>query len=304
MTLPFVPLPTPVMRSIAKKFLGFGEKIENMFPAMKEDLYQANVGISSDEYGGIIFITTIFYFIFFSIMMALVLGKLIFTKFILGTIIIPHSILFGLGIGLVMGLLVFIQLVAYPKILIKKKVREIDSNLVFALRTMLVQIRSGVSLFSALGMIATSKRFGALGEEMKTAIDSINTGKSEEKALEEMARKNPSAYLRKAIWQILNGMKAGADISDVVGESVNTMVREQRIAITKYGGSLRMLSLVYLMIGVILPALGITFLIVIGSFPKIQISEAVFWGMLGGTTLIEFMFIGVMKSQRPGLMGD
>jgi len=99
-------------------------------------------------------------------------------------------------------------------------------------------------------------------------------------------------------------MKAGADISDVIQESVSTMVREQQIGIQKYGSSLRILSLMYLMIGVILPALGITFLIVIGSFPKIKITEIMFWGLLGGLLLMEFMFIGIIKSKRPNLMGD
>ena len=97
-------------------------------------------------------------------------------------------------------------------------------------------------------------------------------------------------------------MRAGADVSDVLAESVASMTREQQIEIQKYGNSLKVLSLVYLMMGVIIPALGLTFLIVIGSFPKMNISEMLFWAMLGALVLAEFMFVGLMKSKRPNLM--
>ncbi len=88
-------------------------------------------------------------------------------------------------------------------------VREIESNLIFALRTILVQIKSGVSLFDSLYSISSGKRYGELGAELKEAVDNISTGVSEEVALQELAVKNPNPYLRKVLWQIVNGMKAG-----------------------------------------------------------------------------------------------
>ncbi len=159
-----------------------------------------------------------------------------------------------------------------------------------------------MSLFDSLYMISSTKRYGQLSAELKEAVDSISTGVSEEVALQELAVKNPSPYLRKVLWQIVNGMKAGADVSDVLSESVASITREQQIEIEKYGNSLKMLPLVYLMIGIIIPALGVTFLIVIGSFPKMQISELMFWAMLGALVIAEFMFVGLMKSKRPNLM--
>ena len=83
-----------------------------------------------------------------------------------------------------------------------------------------------------------------------------------------------------------------------------SMTRQQEIEIQKYGGSLRVFSLIYLMIGVIIPALGATFLIVLGSFPKIEIGEIAFWGLLGFVAVAQFMLLGMIKSKRPNLMGS
>ena len=302
--IPFLPFPTKNVIKMSQSFRGLGEKVQKMFPFLEKDLDLAAIGIKVEDYCAIIVFTFIFYFIIFALLITALLSKFILSFTKIGPVFIPHYLIVGIVVGLAVALLFGVQLIAYPKMVIKKRIRAIDSNLVFALRSMLVQIRSGVSLFNALSMISNSNRFGELSVVLKKAVDKITTGTSEDVALREVATNNPSNYLRKAIWQITNGLKAGADISDVLSESVSSIVREQQIGIEKYGSSLRILSLMYLMIGVIIPALGITFLIVIGSFPKIEISEMLFWALLGGLILAEFMFMGIMKSKRPNLMSE
>jgi len=301
--IPFAPMPISAMKKVSEPFEGLGYRISKMFPGLERDLFTARIRISVEEYGSIMAFSFFFYFIIFGSIMTFILGKFVTSSSKLGLVTIPHYILIGVLVGFVLGFLVFIQMYAYPGIKTKKRVRDIEKNIVFALRTILVQIRSRVSLFDSLYMISSTKRYGQLSAELKEAVDNISAGVSEEVALEELAVKNPSPYLRKVLWQIVNGMRAGADVSDVLNESVATITREQQIEIEKYGNSLKVLSLVYLMIGVIIPALGVTFLIVIGSFPKIQISEMLFWAMLGALVIAEFMFVGLMKSKRPNLMG-
>lgn len=303
-TMPFIPVPYPASKALAVPFRGAGYKLTRMFPKLETELHQANIKIPLEDYGGLMGFALVFYFLFFSVLLSLLLTKFVFTGTKLGPVIIPNAFFIGIGVGLVMAVLVFVQLVAYPKIMVKKRVRLIESNLIFALRNMLVQLKSGVSLFNSLCLIAYSKRYGELGAEIKIAVDKINSGVSEEDALRELGDKNPSSYLKKVIWQVVNGMRAGSDISDVLQESVSTITREQRIDIERYGNSLRILSLMYLMIGVIIPALGLTFMIVIGSFPKIKLNEWMFWGFLGLILLAQFMFVGIMKSKRPSLMGQ
>jgi len=168
-----------------------------------------------------------------------------------------QAMLMAFTIGGIFGLLIIVQLSAYPAILVGKKVRDIERNLVFALRTMLIEIKSGVSLFDSLNVIAQGN-YGLLSQEFKLAIDEIETGTAEDEALQKIAMQNPSLFFRKALWQLVNGMNAGADVAVVMTELVNSIGKEQVIEINRYGGSLRLLSLIYMMMGVIIPSMGLT----------------------------------------------
>jgi len=268
-----------------------GAGIGGAFPYLELQLEQAGIKLQKTEYTTMMIFVSGLYFIFF-----VSIGAILFTK-----LAPDNSLLLAVTVATILSFLIFIQISLYPHVLIKKKIRDIESNLVFALRTMLVQIQSGVSLFTAMNLIAIGN-FGILSQEFKRMVDEISTGTSEEVAMQTLATKNPSVFLRKALWQIIGGLKAGADVNDVLSETVSSMIKQQSLEINKYGSKLRLLSLAYMMIGVIFPALGITFLIVLGGFPSLKLSENLFWIMLAGIIIFEFMFMGMMKAQRPNLL--
>ena len=289
--IPFSPFPMPALKGLAQHFLGIGEMIAHAFPYLDLQLKQAEISLKKEEYGAIMFFLFVFYFALIS-----VLAYIIASRFAP-----KQAILAALTIGGIAGFLVLIQASAFPAIVIGKKVRDLERNLVFALRTMLIEIKSGVSLFDALNVVAQGN-YGAVSVEFLQAVEEIETGTPEEDALQKLAMQNPSLFFRKALWQLVGGMKAGADVSVVMQELVNSMGKEQRIEITRYGGSLRLLSLIYMMIGVIMPAMGLTLLIVLSSFPQIKIVNEMFWVLLAAVLIMEFMYLGFMKSKRPNLI--
>ena len=290
-TIPFSFLPPETIISLAANFLGIGAKISKLFPYLKVELVQAEMRFDEKEYGSIMFVMFLLYFL---------LGTIVF--FIIGLrFAADKAFIIAPTAGGILSFLILIQLSIYPKINVKKKIRDIERNLIFALRTVLVQIRSGVSLFDSLNVVA-SGNYGRVSTEFKKAIDEINTGIPEEDALQALATNNPSHYFRRCIWQLVNGMRAGADVGQVMSELVNTMIKEETIEIRKYGADLRMLSLVYMMLGVIIPALGLTFLIVLSSFPQISISQTSFWILMVFVLVGQFMYLGIIKSKRPNLM--
>ena len=290
LTIPFSPLPYPVMERISRPFLGIGAGLAKAMPYLEMELIQAKFDVDPKKYASVMVFLGIAYFIFFLGFSALLLSR--FTEMYL---------LIAFTISSVLGLMIFMQISMYPKMVVKKKIRDLERNLIFALRTMLIQIKSGVSLFDSMSTIANGD-YGALSAEFREAVDEINTGTIEEHALQKLATNNPSLYFRKAIWQIVNGMKAGTEVSTVLVESVATMSREQKIAINTYGNQLKVFSLIYMMIGVIVPALGLTFLIVLGSFPQVEIGENLFWMLIGGVSVAQFMYIGMIKAKRPNIM--
>jgi archaeal flagellar protein FlaJ len=289
--IPFSFLPPEIILLIADRFQGVGAKIGKLFPYLKLELAQSEMPYSDKQYGAIMFVLFLSYFF---------IGTIVF--FILGLRFAAQEAIFIAPTAAgILALLILTQLSFYPKIQVKKKVRDVERNLIFALRTVLVQIRSGVSLFDSLNVVAQGN-YGAVSTEFRKALDEINTGMPEEDALQKLALNNPSHFFRRSIWQLVNGMRAGADVSQVIKELVNTMVKEETIEIRKYGADLRLLSLIYMMLGVIVPALGLTFLIILSSFPQINIPQTLFWMLMMGVITAQFMYLGIIKSKRPNLM--
>lgn len=288
--IPFSFLPDKSMKALAGHFLGIGGMVSKSIPSLKPILKQIDLNYSAEEYGAIVFLNAFFYFVLVSVLASLLLEKFI-----------ENGMFLGVLLGMVASFLILIQITLYPSMLLKKRVREIEQNLSPALRTMLIQIRSGIPLFQTLQIIAKEK-YGILSKEFEKTVKEINAGKPQEEALQELASKNPSPALRKAIWQVVNGLKAGGETGSVLKESVSTLNSEERTEIRKYGSDLRLLSLMYMMIGVVIPTLGLTFLIVIGSFPKITIGDTMLWILLALVIVMNFMYIGMIKSKRPTLM--
>ncbi len=290
--IPFSPFPTSFLLRWSRHFMGIGKMVSNAFPYLDLQLQQSEMDFRKEEYGAIMAMLFCFYFAVFFIIF-----------FLLSTRLFPKTVLLSAAVGAgILALLVLIQLSVYPAIVVSRRVGDIERNLVFALRTMLVEVKSGVSLFDTLSVVAHGE-YGAVSEAFSKAVERIQTGDLEEEALARTAMQNPSPFFRKTIWQMVNGMKAGADVSLVMEELVNSMGKEQRLQINRYGGSLRLLSLIYMMIGVIVPAMGITFLIVLSSFPQIRVTNELFWGLLGLVVLMQFMFLGFLKSKRPSIIG-
>src|SRR3989344_7771200 len=179
--LPFSPLPIPVMKNISENFRGFGEMIANAFPYMEIELKQAEIPLKAIEYGSIMFTLSVFYFIAGSIVVYIFALRFAPDK------ALPAAI----TIGGIFALLIFVQLSVFPKIKILRKVRDLESNLIFALRTLLIEIKSGISLFDSIRLIANGN-FGTVSREFNRAVEEIETGRFQEDVLGEPATKQPS----------------------------------------------------------------------------------------------------------------
>ncbi|HIH09089.1 MAG TPA: type II secretion system F family protein [Candidatus Diapherotrites archaeon] len=290
---PFCPLPSGKIIRFAGRFRGMGSKVARIMPNLAEKLRQSELGISPEDYGAVTVVMATAYFVFGTFVAFAFLQKLA----------PKEALLFSPIAGLMLSALIVVQYVAFPAILLKKKVREVERNLVFALRTILVEIKAGVTLFDSINIVAEGDN-GQVSKELKKAVEKIETGAFQNEALDELAENNPSIHFRRAIWQLVNGLKAGSDVSIVMQALVEGLTREKENQVRKYGNSLKLLSLLYMMLGAIIPALGLTFLIILSTFPQIAVDETMFWGMLGFIVLGQFMYLGIIKSSRPTLIGD
>ncbi len=203
---------------------------------------------------------------------------------------------------MISGFVALRQLI-YPKIYVNNKERNIEKNLIPAMEDMLVQLNSGVPLFSIMTNISSSD-YSSLSLEFKKAVKRINAGLPQMEVLDEMGERNSSIFFRRTLWQISNGMKAGSDISVVIKDSIKSLNEEQVLQIQNYGNKLNPLIMFYMMISVIMPALAITFLTIISSLINLPkgMTILLFLGLFGGVVFIQVMFMGIIRAARPSLL--
>lgn len=292
MRIPFCPLPINRAKVVGRKLYGLLGPLSRTSKNFKETLSQAGIDLDEREYLSI----ALFSAIFVSIIIFLPV-TIISTSFI-GLI---NGILLSVAISAVFFFIIIQYLKMYPKLIIKRRVANLERNLIFALRDIYVQVKSGVSIFDTIVSVSSGS-YGAVSNEFKDVIKEVNAGVPMENALENLIFKNPSVYFRRVIRQISNGLKAGSDISIVMKSIIENISAEQKIEIKKYGSKLNPLTLVYMMVAVILPVIGITFMIVLSTFSGLSISENMFWAILVFLAIFQFMFIGIIKSKRPNLI--
>jgi len=287
MRIPFVPMPMEKAVRVSKPFIGIAERLVRGFPALSIKLSQADIRIKDREYLSVAIFCAIFWF------------SIVFIIFILfAALKILPSLLIGILASAAISFLSFFYVMLYPTLIITRRTRAIERNLLFALRHILIQVRSGISMFDA--MLSVSKGgYGLVSEEFEKCTKNISTGTPEIDAINEMALKNPSLHFRRILWQLANAMKAGADVASALDALVDNLSNEQRVEIRRYGSQLNPLALMYMMTTVVIPSLGITFMFIISSFSGVMVSENLFYLILFALVVFQFMFLGLIKSRRP-----
>ncbi len=260
---------------------------------LQYNLDNCDTQITREEYLNVVLTSFSLFFIVLTVILTTLLALLSVKLFFV----------WGPLIALLFALFVFYSQLVYPKIYSVRKQRDIERNLIAACEDMLVQLNSGIPLFSILVNISSSN-YGALSNEFKKAVRRINAGLPEEEVLEELGEQNSSIFFRRTLWQISNGMKAGSDISIVIKDGIKSLEEEQIIQIQNYGNKLNPLIMFYMLISIIMPALAITFLTVIASLINLSKFTAIllYLGLFVFVILVQIMFLGIIKSSRPTLI--
>lgn len=272
---------------LSKFFRGAGKTF------LQDELKSCNVDIDAPQYMAITFRT--FLLLFSSLLV-------IFTS-VLAIIGIASFYFYGPGASLLFSLFVFFRQLTYPRIYSSRKEKEIEKNLISVLQDMLVQLESGVPMYQIMVNISSSD-YGVVSEEFGEAVKEINSGISQVEALENLIKKNSSEYFKRILWQISNGLRSGSDMDVVLEDSIDNLNKEQAIQIQNYGNKLNPLVMFYMLIAVIIPSLGLTFLIILSSMLGFssEVVKMVFFGVGSLIILIQVMFLGLIKTRRPSLL--
>lgn len=288
MRIPFLPMKPETILKISKKSFIFilADKISKILP-LEITLKQADISYDEREWLSLAIYSSIHWFlILFSIL------------FFIGIISKTNIFSISLLLSLVFSSFVFIYFILFPSFLVSRKVRDVEKNLPHVLRHLLIELRGGVSLYNALLSIS-SQDYGILSKEFKEAVKKISSGYSEIQVLEELTLKIPSQKFRKVMWQIINSLRSGVEISDVLKDIVNNIVNEQRAEIREYASSLNPIALSFMMFCIIFPTMGLIVILLLTSFIGIKIPKEFLYIILALIAFVQFNFIGIIKSKRP-----
>lgn len=187
-----------------------------------------------------------------------------------------------------------------PHVKIMRRRRAIDQELVFAGRHLLIEMRSGVVLFDA--MLGVSRDYGDVSKEFNRIVEKITLGVPAAVAMHDVAENSPSAYYRRVVLQMANAMASGSDVADSLEVVLDQIAQEQIIQLKAYGQKLNPLVMFYMLFGVIMPSLGVAFLIILLSFVGAGLSSygvGLLVGILLLVAIVQFMFLSVVENSRP-----
>ena len=242
----------PTIRKIGKvynKFKGFfgfiAKRILGVFPESKLlsfELYSADINYSASQY------------------LAIVSVILFFTNLILIGALFAIFLTLGMSfiIPLVLGLFLLIfsifYAIKYPSSVSKKRAKQIDSNLPFALRHMATLLRAGMSLYKVIKTVAVAD-YGVLSQELTKTIMEVEEGADVKDALRALSLRTKSFALKNAISHLLRAMKSGGNLSESMTQIADDVSYQILANINTFSGKMNFFGVIYIFVGIVLPVM-------------------------------------------------
>jgi flagellar protein FlaJ len=284
-----------------------GNRISYIFPGLEYDLKMIGSDVDKGEYIAVSIANAFLWAILlFLLLMALSYMRGSITSKQIGTALSSFRELQGF-IGevkwiIISGVLVFLIFLSffmyYPRVLARKIVEDVDRDLVYALKDLLLQISSGVPLFNAMVNISKSG-YGTISKEFRRTVQDINAGEMQEIALEKMALRTESEFLRRTIRQMLTAFKSGASLQAALKSVIKNLQQYQYSQVKSYTYELNLWVLLFIIISVAVPSLGITLLVVLSTFGGMSVNENFIIGLVGFCFFFEIALVEFIKSRRP-----
>ena len=178
--IPFSFLPLRILRKISSPFSGIANKISRSFPSLSFYIKQSELALSSQDYIAMSLAASFFFFLvmftFFSVVFFLSIGG---------------AFALALFISFIVTCFTFSQQLLHPRLVAGRRIKDIERNLLPALQDILVQLNSGIPLFTIMTNIS-QENYGMLSKEFFHAVTQINAGLPQIDVLDDLAGKNPS----------------------------------------------------------------------------------------------------------------
>jgi flagellar protein FlaJ len=183
--------------------------------------------------------------------------------------------------------------------IIYKRAKDIDREVLFAGRFLLVKLNSGRPLVNAL--VDASQSYGVANKYFKEIVRDIDLGTPLEKALQNAMYYSPSTKFRRILFQITTALKVGIDVTKNLEATLDEIQDEQLVEVQRYGKRLNAFTMFYMLLAVVVPSLGVTLLIIVASLVSLNITTTTFLVFAFFLLLFQLVLLSIFKSIRPNV---
>ncbi|MBN1502529.1 type II secretion system F family protein [Candidatus Woesearchaeota archaeon] len=198
---------------------------------------------------------------------------------------------------------ILLAILHIPKLIINNRRIEVESDILYSTRYLILKLESGSPLLNAL--IDVSKLHTNSSKFFQEIVSDIYLGTSVEDAIDNAVKYSPSKAFTKIFNEIKNSLKTGADIEKSLKATLKDMTRQHVVEIKAYGKKLSPASMFYMIIGTIAPSIGTALLVVASGFLPGVISKIdfrVFAFLFFVVVAIQGFFILFFKAMKPEVM--
>ncbi len=283
-------LPMSVARLLGRLFKRVGDHLAGYMPGMHNTLVLAEIPLSAGEY------IVASFFSAFALGYVLLIATYLSLTFL--ELAAGSELLYSAIPAAVITVLDLVVLMSYPRIIAGKRAELLERDLIFALKDLLLNMSAGLSLFESLKKVSEDDH-GLVSEDFRKAVENTNRGMPLDEALEELALRTSSEFMRNALWQVINATKAGTSVREALSGIIEALIREHKRRIRNFIQELNMLGMVYMLFAVAIPTIIMTVMVVMTSLMGSGIDENVYALVLAVCFIVQVMLVGFIKSRRP-----
>ncbi len=208
------------------------------------------------------------------------------------------NIILAILLGIAVYYAFFNRFIRFPVDKSRSIGKEVEKNILFAARDLIIGMRSGMPLFNAITAVSTG--YGATSREFAKIIELVQLGMPIEQAVEDVSARSTSPTFKRIMLQASVSLRSGADVVGALQSVVDEVQQERIIELRRYGQRLNALAMFYMLFGIIFPSMGIAVAAILTTFINlfsITFSALIF--TLIGIFFLQLIFLNIMRSSRP-----
>lgn len=217
--------------------------------------------------------------------------------------LVIEDILISIAIALI-GFISAIAIACYLPIMKGKQKNDLlEKNLPMLLTGMAIELNLGISFNECLKNSARNSRGVLKKEFQKIVLEVESAGKSVQEALMNFAKRSDSITVKRIASQLVNIYEQGGE-KEMRGDPLKKLAEEllskQRIELKKFSGKIAVMSLFFIAVSAIIPAIFQAFIIVGSMVLEIGFTaEQVMLIICVAFPAIDVIFLFYLKGQTP-----